>query len=218
MKTPGLVLLAMFLFEASGCAGSGSRSAPSSADPAPIVRLQTTAGDIIVALDRSRAPLSVDNFLMYADRGAYDGTIFHRTIPSFVIQGGGFELGPDGTLVERAKRDAAGGRPDKPIRNEWRNGLKNVRGTIAMARDADPDTATREFYFNVLDNPKLDSARPTTGDAGYAVFGWVIDGMPVIDQIKNGPTRSIPELDMQDVPVDPVVIRSVRRVRPESAK
>src|SRR5262245_1060280 len=106
-----------------------------------VVTLQTTEGDIVLELDQGRAPITVANFLKYADRGAYDGTIFHRIMPTFVIQGGGWTPG----LKERAKKDAAAGKPDVPIKNEWQNGLKNVRGTIAMARDKDPDTATREF-------------------------------------------------------------------------
>lgn len=176
------------------------------------ITMQTTAGDIVVELDREHAPITVANFLMYADRGAYDGAIFHRTIPTFVIQGGGWT--PD--LKERAKADAAAGKPDTPIKNEWRNGLKNVRGTIAMAREADPDSATREFYINVADNAKLDTARDKTGNAGYAVFGRVVKGMDVVDKIKDGATRSVDvpgvtDGSMENVPVSPVMIVHVRR-------
>jgi cyclophilin family peptidyl-prolyl cis-trans isomerase len=178
------------------------------------VRMATTAGDITLELDRTRAPISTENFLAHARRGDYDGTIFHRVIPTFVIQGGGFEK----DFTERAKRDAAAGRPDAPIHNEWQNGLRNVRGTIAMARDADPDTATREFYINVADNPKLDGPRPQTGNAGYAVFGRVIAGMDAVDAIKSGKTTNIPEREMNDVPLDPVVITSVRVITPAEAR
>ncbi len=201
---PRLALTLCPLLYLGACA-----SPPDAAGPTPteMVRMETTAGHILLALDRARAPISVANFLGYAERGAYVGTIFHRVIPAFVIQGGGY----DAALVERAKVDAAAGRPDQPIQNEWRNGLKNVRGTIAMARETEPNTATREFYINVADNPKLDTARETTGDAGYAVFGRVVEGMDVVDRIRAGATREIPEREMKDVPVDPVVIIRVRR-------
>lgn len=195
--------------------GSAGPTPPATSEALPAlinVRLATTAGDITVELDREHAPISVDNFLKYAERGEYDGTIFHRVIPTFVIQGGGFTGGGASDLIERAKSRAAEGHPDTTIKNEWMNGLKNIRGTIAMARDADPDTATREFYLNVQDNPKLDSPRDITGNAGYAVFGRVIEGMDVVDAIRAGETKAMPEKDMKDVPVKPVVILSVRRV------
>lgn len=178
------------------------------------VVMETSAGEIELALDGERAPISVANFLKYADTGAYDGTIFHRVVENFVIQGGGWT--PE--LVERAKAAAGVGRPDVPIVNEWRNGLKNARGSIAMAREAAPDSATREFYINVQDNPKLDTARPNTGDAGYAVFGSVVRGMEVVDRIRVAPTRSVvvagvEDGSMKNVPTEPIVIRGVRRVR-----
>lgn len=207
----GLALLTLTIAATPGCSTSPARSEPQTS-PTVTITMQTTAGDIVVELDRAHAPISVANFLMYADRGSYDGTIFHRTIPTFVIQGGGWT--PD--LKERAKADAAAGNPDTPIKNEWQNGLKNLRGTIAMAREADPDSATREFYINVADNAKLDTARDTTGKAGYAVFGRVIKGMEVVDKIKDGETRSVDipgvtDGSMQNVPVNPVTIVRVRR-------
>ena len=164
----------------------------------------------MLELDRAHAPISVDNFIAHAAKGDYDGTIFHRVIRTFVIQGGGFT--PD--LKERAKIDEAAGRKDTPIVNEWTNGLKNTRGTIAMARDAAPDTATREFYINVADNAKLDTPRETTGNAGYAVFGRVVKGMDVVEIIRTGKTMDHPEVivdgeGMKDVPVAPVVIKRV---------
>jgi peptidyl-prolyl cis-trans isomerase A (cyclophilin A) len=207
-----LRILSLVVVAALLTACASTQKAASKGD-SEYVRMSTTAGDIVLQLDRDRAPISTENFLAYARRGSYDGTIFHRVIPTFVIQGGGFEK----DLTERAKRDAAAGHPDQPIHNEWTNGLKNTRGTIAMARDAEPDTATREFYINVADNAKLDGPRPQTGNAGYAVFGRVIAGMDVVDSIKQGKTTSLPERDMKDVPVDPVVITSVRVITPEQA-
>lgn len=190
----------------SGCASAGARR-----DVERVV-MRTSMGEIELELDRARAPVTVENFLMYVDRGAYDGTTFHRVVQDFVIQGGGWTA----DLVERARLDRERGRPDMPIRNEWGNGLKNVRGTIAMARDAAPDTATREFYINVKDNPKLDTARPTTGDAGYAVFGRVVRGMEVVDAIRMVPTRAVEVAGVTDgsmgnVPERAVVIEGVRR-------
>lgn len=182
--------------------------------PGPVrVLMQTSAGEIVLELDSQLAPITVANFLDHAQRGHYDGTIFHRVIPTFVVQGGGWT--PE--MVERAKLDAAAGRPDVPIRNEWQNGLKNVKGTIAMAREAAPDSATREFYINVADNAKLDTAREKTGNAGYAAFGRVVSGWEVVEVIRTGATAPRPDVEvddgsMEDVPVAPVVITSVRRV------
>jgi cyclophilin family peptidyl-prolyl cis-trans isomerase len=150
------------------------------------VRMSTNKGDLILELNREKAPLTVANFLQYMERGAYDGTTFHRVVKEFVIQGGGWTA----DLKERAKADAASGKPDAPIKNEWQNGLKNARGTIAMAREADPDTATREFYINCQDNPKLDTARDKSGNAGYAVFGRVIAGWMLL--IRSAPSQPSP--------------------------
>lgn len=180
--------------------------------PVPVVMV-TTAGTITLELDPVHAPISTRNFLAHAAAGHYEGTIFHRVIPTFVIQGGGWT--PD--MVELAKLDAANGRPDVPIANEWRNGLKNTKGSIAMAREEAPDTATREFYINVADNPKLDSPRPQTGNAGYAVFGRVTAGWDVVELIRCGPTGPRPDVkvddgSMENVPIEPVVILSVRPV------
>jgi cyclophilin family peptidyl-prolyl cis-trans isomerase len=183
--------------------GSGGCASTPREDPdAPLVwvELTTTMGPIVVELDRARAPVSVANFLSYVDDGSYEGTIFHRVMKDFVIQGGGHT--PD--LAELPGRE--------PIVNEWMNGLKNTRGTIAMAREADPDTATRQWYINVADNPRLDEPRPVSGSAGYAVFGRVVQGMDVVDAIRNLPVRDVPERGMQNVPVEPPVITTVRRV------
>jgi len=169
------------------------------------VRMSTTAGDILLELNHEKAPISVENFMVYVEQKAYDGTIFHRVIPTFMVQGGGYT--PDLTELK-------GG---SPIKNEWQNGLKNVRGSIAMARESDPDTATREFYINVVDNPKLDGPRATTGNAGYAVFGRVVAGMAAVDKIRDGKTGPRDDKDMKDVPLEPVRITKVVRVGPEEA-
>lgn len=156
------------------------------------VRLATSAGDIVVELDREKAPKTVDNFLQYVKDGHYDGTIFHRVIPGFMIQGGGFEPG----MKQKNTR--------APIPLESRNGLSNARGTIAMARTAVPDSATAQFFINVVDNTMLDQAQSRDGQ-GYAVFGKVVGGMDVVDKIKDVPTASAGM--HQNVPVTPVVIK-----------
>lgn len=179
-----------------------------------MVEMETTAGTITLELDAEHAPISVRNFLEHASAGHYNGTIFHRVIPGFVVQGGGWT----DEFVERAKVDAQAGRPDKPIKNEWKNGLKNVKHTIAMAREADPDSATREFYINVADNAKLDTAREKTGNAGYAVFGRVVGGFEVVETIRTGETGPRPDIKVEDgsfenVPLKPVKILDVRSSR-----
>jgi cyclophilin family peptidyl-prolyl cis-trans isomerase len=161
----------------------------------PYVSFATTEGNIVVELDGRRAPLSVRNFLALVDSGYYDGTIFHRVIPGFMIQGGGHT--PDLKLKE-----AAGGIP-----NESGNGLRNTRGSIAMARKSEPHTAVAQFYINVADNPSLD---PQPDRWGYAVFGTVIEGMDVVDRIAASPTGPAGQFS-KDVPVVPVVIKRVRR-------
>ena len=139
------------------------------------VRLKTNHGDIVLELNKEKAPISVANFVDYVKKKHYDGTVFHRVIDGFMIQGGGFES-KDGTLVEKPT--------GKPIDNEGKNGLKNTRGTIAMARTNDPNSAKAQFFINVQDNAMLDY--PNNG--GYAVFGSVVEGMEVVDKIKSTPT------------------------------
>jgi len=156
------------------------------------VRLATSAGDIVLELDREKAPKTVDNFLQYVKAGHYDGTIFHRVIETFMIQGGGMK--PD--LSEKQTR--------APIPLESRNGLQNLRGTVAMARTGIPDSATSQFFINVVDNAFLDQPNSRDGN-GYAVFGKVVDGMDVVDKIKAVPTTSAGP--QQNVPVTPVIIR-----------
>lgn len=192
-------LLCTLVSTLAGCACMRHQDATHTPPRHTTVRFHTSAGDFDVLLDAGNAPITVANFLRYVDEQAYDNTIFHRVIPTFVIQGGGYS--PD--FVELPSHE--------PISNEWTNGLKNVRGSIAMARDTDPDSATRQFYFNVADNHRLDTPREVSGGAGYAVFGRVVSGMHVIDAIKDAPTHDRSD-DMRDVPNDPVVVFSVRRL------
>ena len=158
------------------------------------VKLETNIGDMVIELNEEAAPVTVKNFLQYAEEGFYDGTIFHRVIPDFMIQGGGF-------TAEMAKKET-----HAPIVNEAGNGLKNERGTIAMARTNDPDSATAQFFVNHTNNDFLnyvDSSNP-----GYAVFGKVTEGMETVDKIATVNTTS--QMSMDDVPVEPVVIKSAK--------
>jgi len=175
-----------------GCATLIAGAALALPAAAQKVRISTSAGDILVQLDPDKAPKSVENFLGYVKAGHYSGTIFHRVIPNFMIQGGGMSA----EMKEKPTR--------APIALESRNGLSNVRGTIAMARTQVPDSATAQFFINVKDNLFLDAANSRDGN-GYAVFGRVIDdkSMAVVDQIRQVPTGS------NDVPLKPVVINKV---------
>ncbi len=158
------------------------------------VRLKTSKGDIVLELNAEKAPISVENFLGYVKKKHYDGTVFHRVINGFMIQGGGFKLdGKD--LVEKDT--------GKGIVNEGKNGLKNDRGTVAMARTSDPNSATAQFFINVADNAALNF--PSNG--GYAVFGKVVEGMDVVDKIKAVQTRADARLG-GDVPVEPITLQS----------
>ncbi len=159
-----------------------------------MVILSTTLGDITIELFARKAPATVENFLQYVDDGFYDGLIFHRVIPGFMIQGGGM----DAHMGEQKTR--------APIKNEADNGLSNRRGTLAMARTQVVDSATAQFFINLSDNTFLDHG---TRDFGYAVFGRVTDGMDVVDQIAAVETGS--KGMHRDVPVEPVVITSARR-------
>ena len=164
---------------------------------APVkVLMKTNKGDIVLELNADKAPVSVANFLRYADEGFYDGTIFHRVIKGFMVQGGGY-------TANMARKDT-----HEPIENEAKNGLKNVRGSIAMARTGEPHSATAQFFINHVNNTNLDY--PSFDGWGYAVFGKVVSGMEVIDAIATTPTgRHGP---MRDVPREPIVIQSVRRI------
>ncbi len=153
------------------------------------VKLQTSAGDIVLELERDRAPATVDNFLSYVKFRHYDGTIFHRVIPTFMIQGGGM----DTKMNERPTK--------APIKLEAKNGLLNARGTVAMARTSNPDSATAQFFINVVDNPFLDAANARDGN-GYAVFGRVVEGMDVVDKIRAVPTRDMgPHANVPTMPI-----------------
>ncbi|MGY0194087.1 peptidylprolyl isomerase [Leptothrix sp. BB-4] len=156
------------------------------------VRLSTTLGDIVVELDAAKAPKTVENYIGYVKAGHYDGTIFHRVIPNFMIQGGGMEPG----MKEKSTK--------APIPLESRNGLSNARGTIAMARTMVPDSATAQFFINVKDNTFLDQPNSQDGN-GYAVFGKVIEGMDVVDKIRVVPTGN--RGPHQNVPNEPVIIK-----------
>jgi cyclophilin family peptidyl-prolyl cis-trans isomerase len=158
----------------------------------PKVLMKTSMGDITIELFQDKAPVTVKNFLDYVDAKHYDGTLFHRVIGDFMIQGGGYLPG----MKEKETRD--------PIKNEAGNGLSNVRGTLAMARTNNPDSATAQFFINVVNNSRLDR---NDASAGYAVFGKVTDGMDVVDKIKSVKTGA------RDVPVEDVVIQSVRRLK-----
>ena len=166
---------------------------PAALEPAPgnpVAVISTSMGDITVELFRDRAPVSVENFLRYANEGFYAGTIFHRAVKGFVIQGGGYLQG----MVEKPTRE--------PIQNEATNGLKNLRGTLAMARTQTLRSATSQFYINVSNNSALDHRGYTPSDFGYAVFGRVLSGMEVADRIAEVETRA-------ENPIEPVTIKGV---------
>ncbi len=164
--------------------------------PAPRVAFETSAGKIVVELAPQAAPKTVDNFLTYVKSGHYDGTVFHRVIPGFMIQGGGFTA----DMKEKTTRGT--------IPLESRNGLKNQRGALAMARRGDPDSASAQFFINVVDNAGLDYPNPDGN--GYAVFGKVVEGMDVVDKIRTVPTDT--RGSHQNVPVTPITIKTARVV------
>jgi len=161
-----------------------------------VVKLETSMGNIVIELNEQVAPVSVKNFIGYVEAGFYDGLIFHRIIPGFMIQGGGFTK----QMVKKETRD--------PIINEARNGLSNAQGTIAMARSSDPDSATAQFFINHRDNDFLNYVDDKS--AGYAVFGKVTEGMDVVDAIASVETTT--RNGMEDVPVEPVIIQSAKVV------
>jgi cyclophilin family peptidyl-prolyl cis-trans isomerase len=191
---PFVMLLLVGLLQ--GAASPQAPAAPPEPAPGnPVAVISTTLGDITVELFKDKAPVSVDNFLQYVSEGFYTGTIFHRVERGFVIQGGGYtEL-----LVEKATR--------APIQNEATNGLKNLRGTLGMARKRELRSATAQFYINVSNNPVLDHRGFTPSEFGYAVFGRVLSGMDVVDRIAS--VRTAPAGGMDTVPVEPVIITGV---------
>ncbi len=164
----------------------------------PRVLMETTKGNVTLELDPSAAPETVKNFLQYVDDGFYADTIFHRVIDGFMIQGGG--LGK--TLEHKPTR--------APVNNEANNGLKNLRGTLAMARTGDPNSASSQFFINLVDNSFLDHRDQTRKGWGYCVFGKVVDGMEVVDQIAKLPTTTRPD-GSQNVPIEPPVIKRMVR-------
>jgi cyclophilin family peptidyl-prolyl cis-trans isomerase len=205
MKHLAQATLFVTLLALPACADDEKKATDDSkaaAGPKPVVVVETSLGTIKVELDQAKAPVTVKNFLHYVDDKFYDGLVFHRVIEDFMIQGGGFEplKGVDDVQDFQAKQK----KTREPIKNESGNGLSNTRGTIAMARTAALDSATSQFYINTVDNSsKLD--RPQ-----YCVFGKVIDGMDVVDKIRKVKTRAIGGR-IGDVPVDDVVIKSIRR-------
>ena len=208
------LLLALFL---PACGGGGDAVSPESepaAEPTPMetpmpptdpeadlptpgpsaVLMRTSAGDLTIELYPNEAPGTVANFLQYVEDGFYDGTIFHRVVRGFVIQGGGFTA----DMMEKETR--------APIENEARNGLMNLRGTLSMARTMDPHSATSQFFINTKDNAMLDHTATTTRGWGYAVYGKVISGMETVDQIEA--SRVVSRAGHNDVPETPIVIES----------
>ena len=165
----------------------------------PLVEMKTSLGAIVIELDAEKAPATVENFLQYVKDGHYDGTVFHRVIPGFMVQGGGF----DRDFKQKPTR--------KPIKNEAGNGLKNDVGTVAMARTGDPHSATAQFFINVADNVPLNFRFPTPEGFGYTVFGKVVKGMDVVQRIVKVETGPGPA-PHQNVPVKPVVIESAKVV------
>jgi cyclophilin family peptidyl-prolyl cis-trans isomerase len=190
-----LALLLLFLQSPAPQAVPPSQPAPGN----PVVLVSTSFGDVTVELFKDRAPVSVENFLGYVEEGFYPGTIFHRVVSGFVVQGGGFTA----DMTEKATRP--------PIQNEATNGLRNLRGTVAMARTQSLRSATSQFFFNVSNNSDLDHTGFSPRDFGYAVFGRVLAGMDVVDRISRTPTHSARGMD--DLPVEPVVITGVKVVR-----
>jgi cyclophilin family peptidyl-prolyl cis-trans isomerase len=170
-----------------------------SGSPAPQVLFETSLGNITIELYPEKAPITVANFLQYVDSGFYNETIFHRVIPGFMIQGGGFTL-------DMEQKDT-----NAPIKNEADNGLSNTKGTIAMARTQIVDSATAQFFINTVDNPHLNHRTKSPEGYGYCVFGKVIEGIDVVKKIEAVPTGRIGYFS--DVPEEPVVIVSAKKIR-----
>lgn len=193
-------------------AAAPAAPAPAQAAPAPtgpvFVKLATTKGDLLLELDPAKAPISVENFVTYVKDGYYDGTVFHRIVPGFVVQGGGFDL----ALVQKQTRP--------PIKNEWTNGLRNAKGTISMARMPSPDSATSQFFLNLKDNPALDGAN----GPGYAVFGRIVVGLDALDAMGKAPTTRREVTDQSgtkrffsDVPAEDIKLTKASIVEPAEA-
>ena len=198
------LVFSALLLGASGCGADEPRQQPVPTAPAkgeapnPRVLIETNKGKIVVELFPRLAPRSVENFLGYVDSGYYNNTVFHRVIPGFMAQGGGF-----GTDLRKKPTN-------EPIPNEADNKLRNLRGTLAMARTNDPDSATAQFFINVVDNYMLDHRGKTPAGWGYAVFGQVVEGMEVADALVAVPRGNL--AGMQDVPRQPLVMTKVSRL------
>ncbi|HEX6829327.1 MAG TPA: peptidylprolyl isomerase [Burkholderiales bacterium] len=167
----------------------------------PMVEMKTSMGVIVIELYPDKAPATVDNFLEYVKSGHYNGTIFHRVVPGFVVQGGGF----DASARQKATR--------APIKNEAANGLKNTRGSLSMARTRDPSSATSQFFINLQDNTMLDFRDPSPGGIGYAVFAKVTQGMDVVDAMAKVPLAPAPYAP-DGSPVTPIVLETARVLEP----
>jgi peptidyl-prolyl cis-trans isomerase A (cyclophilin A) len=190
------MIIATALFAVAAAAAPSQATSPAPTAPTvsgPVVVLETSMGDIRIALDEQKAPITVKNFLAYVRAGHYEGTVFHRVIPGFMVQGGGM----DAAMKEKVTR--------APIKNEAANKLRNDRGTVAMARTAEPNSATAQFFINLKNNASLDYG---VGGPGYAVFGTVIEGMDVVDRMAA--VRTTSKGPHQDVPVTAVVIKHAR--------
>lgn len=188
----GLITLPLMV---SACNNSGTDASNKSKGDSPVVLFSTNHGDIKVKLNREKAPITVENFVGYVNDGFYEGVIFHRVIPNFMIQTGGFT--PD--MKQKT--------PKAPIKNEANNGLRNSRGTLSMARTSEVDSASSQFFINVNDNKFLDNGER---DFGYAVFGEVIEGMDIVDKIAAVPTGTVGQF--RDVPQETVIINSAKVV------
>jgi peptidyl-prolyl cis-trans isomerase A (cyclophilin A) len=186
---PAVFAFALILQAAPPESAPAASPAPPAAPAGPVVALETSLGTIRIRLNSEKSPRTVENFLQYVKSGHYNGTVFHRVIPGFMIQGGGM----DASMNEKPTRP--------PVRNEAKNGVRNTRGTVAMARTSDPDSATAQFFINVADNAALDFG---IRGAGYAVFGDVIEGMDVVDRIVAVPTTT--RAPHANVPVTPVTL------------
>jgi len=203
VATALVCLSALVVTSAPAPAAGESAMSGSAAEPV-LVSLRTSEGEIVLELDARRAPQSVENFLGYVDAGFYDGTIFHRVIEGFMIQGGGF-------TADFARKPTG-----EPVRNEANNGLSNLRYTIAMARTNAPHSATAQFFINTDDNPNLDHTATTPRGWGYAVFGRVIEGQEVVESISRVATGAGGPFS-RDAPREPLVIVAARRIEEPSA-
>ena len=189
-RMPLIAMLFVLLFSSAGCGDAVPEK--------PVVLMKTSMGDVKIELWPDKAPITVKNFLRYTDEKFYDGTVFHRVIPNFMIQGGGFT------------KDMTQKKTHAPIKNEARADVPNARGTLAMARTGVIDSATSQFFVNVVDNKFLNHRDNSPRGFGYCVFGKVVEGMDVVDKIRKVKTKTVHRYE--NVPAEPVVILSIRKV------